>query len=96
MKLKFNYNVPDKNTGEVYEKGKVYEFTEERAKEILAVINRDTGVPFAVEVKENAQKNEKKVQNASKKTKNAQSKGKKEETTEEETKENTDIEKDAE
>lgn len=52
MKLKFNYNVPDKHTGEVYEEGKTYTFTEERGNEIKAVINRDTGLPFATEVKE--------------------------------------------
>lgn len=56
--LKFNYNVPDKYTGEVYEKGIVYEFTEERAKEILAVINHDTGVPFAVAVNEIVEEDE--------------------------------------
>lgn len=48
--LKFRYNVPDKNSGEIYLAGEEYEFTEERAKEILKVINIDTGLPFAVKV----------------------------------------------
>lgn len=52
MKLVFNYDVPDKYTGDVYKEGNTYEFEEERAKEILGAINRDTGLPFAKEVKE--------------------------------------------
>lgn len=48
--LKFRYNVPDKNSGKVYLAGEQYEFTEERAGEILKVINIDTGLPFAVKV----------------------------------------------
>lgn len=52
MKLVFNYSVPDKYTGDVFKEGNTYEFKEERAKEILSAINRDTGLPFAKEVKE--------------------------------------------
>lgn len=52
MKLVFNYNVPDKYTGKEYVAGETYEFEEKRAKEILSVINRDTGLPFAKEVTE--------------------------------------------
>ncbi len=48
MKLKFNYNVPDKYTGKEYVAGEAYEFKKERAEEILAVINNATGLPFAV------------------------------------------------
>lgn len=48
MKLKFNYNVPDKYTGEEYVAGETYEFEKERAEEILAVINNATGLSFAV------------------------------------------------
>lgn len=73
MKLLFNYNVPDKLTGQVYEAGKVYEFTNERGNEVLKVINRDTGLPFAVEFNENAQKSEDIVQKDVEKDKNAQS-----------------------
>lgn len=56
MKLKFNYNVLDKNTGKEYVAGETYEFEKERAEEILVVINRDTGLPFAKEVIEDAKK----------------------------------------
>lgn len=35
MKLRFNQVCRDKHTGETYEKGKTYEFADERGKEIL-------------------------------------------------------------
>ena len=46
MKLKFLKTATDKYSGVVYEVGKVYEFEEKRAKEILAAKG------FAVEVEE--------------------------------------------
>lgn len=63
MKLKFNYNVSDKNTGKEYVAGETYEFEKERAKEILSVINRDTGLPFAKEVTEVTKKTNKDKKN---------------------------------
>ena len=49
-KLKCLINVPDKYTGKEYKEGKVYEFEDERADEILACRTRVTKEPFFEEV----------------------------------------------
>lgn len=49
MKLKFTRKCKDKNSGEMYEKGKTYEFDDARAAEILAV--KIDGKAVAAEVK---------------------------------------------
>ena len=50
-KLKFLVNIPDKYTGERYEKGQIKEFKDERAKEILAA-RRVNGEVYAVLIEE--------------------------------------------
>lgn len=62
MRLKFNYDVPDKYTREVYKKGKTYDFAEERANEILKVVNKNTGKPYAEVAKEKPKKKEEVVE----------------------------------
>lgn len=49
MKLKFTRKCKDKNSGEIYAKGKSYEFDDTRAAEILAV--KVDGNAVATEVK---------------------------------------------
>ena len=46
-KLKFLVNVPDKYTGERYEKGQIKEFNNKRAEEILNT-KRANGEPYAI------------------------------------------------
>lgn len=50
-KIKFLVNVPDKYTGEKYEKGQIKEFNNERAEEILKS-KRSNGEPYAVLIEE--------------------------------------------
>ena len=75
MKIKFLVSVPDKYTREMYKKGQVKEFTEDRAKEILSA-RQPNGNPYAEEVKEEVietatkkVKTEKAVKKTTKKTK---------------------------
>ena len=51
MKIKFLVSVPDKYTREMYKKGQVKEFADDRAKEILSA-RQSNGNPYAEEVKE--------------------------------------------
>ena len=50
-KLKFLVNVPDKYTGERYEKGQIKEFNNKRAEEILNT-KRANGEPYAILIEE--------------------------------------------
>ena len=50
-KIKFLVNVPDKYTGERYEKGQIKEFNNERVEEILKA-KRPNGGPYAVLIEE--------------------------------------------
>ena len=50
-KLKFLVNVPDKYTGEKYEKGQIKEFNNKRAEEILNT-KRANGEPYAILIEE--------------------------------------------
>lgn len=49
-KLKFLITVPDKYTGKQYEAGQIYEFTDERAAEILKARTAVTKELYAEEV----------------------------------------------
>lgn len=48
--LKFLVNVPDKYTGEQYEKGQVKDFEDKRAEEILSA-RQSNGSPYVEEIK---------------------------------------------
>lgn len=48
-KLECLIEVPDKYTKEIYKVGNVYEFTDERAKEVLAARTKVTNEPYFVE-----------------------------------------------
>lgn len=50
-KLKFLVNVPDKYTGEKYEKGQIKEFNNKRAEEILNT-KRANGESYAILIEE--------------------------------------------
>ncbi len=48
MKLRFKINCKDKNDGTAYKKGKVYEFDDERGREILETVVNGNAVASEV------------------------------------------------